>query len=226
MNCGICGQELNVPLKPETLDCGGDCLKCMADNGDPECIETLSRFHAPETRADQIHAYEVCRVRQARDNDLPVRGWPFIFVAVVTFLLSCLTSFVGFAVGFTGSGTGLASTATDLTSYSMMIALPTFLVVGAFSRRALAWVYWILYASTSVGVYMLDTANIRVPPPPLVSALPPLVSGKRAFGAMFGLEAILYLILAILAEVMFRVERRRRAALARRAIGLSEIPDK
>ena len=39
--CRICGQELNVPLRPETLDCGGDCLKCMADSGDPECVETL-----------------------------------------------------------------------------------------------------------------------------------------------------------------------------------------
>ena len=39
--CRICGQELNVPLKPETLDCSGDCLKCMADSGDPECVERL-----------------------------------------------------------------------------------------------------------------------------------------------------------------------------------------
>jgi anti-anti-sigma factor len=39
--CRICGQELNIPFKPETLDCGGDCLKCMADSGDPECVETL-----------------------------------------------------------------------------------------------------------------------------------------------------------------------------------------
>jgi anti-anti-sigma factor len=39
--CRICGQELNVPLKPETLDCGGDCLKCMANSGDPVCVETL-----------------------------------------------------------------------------------------------------------------------------------------------------------------------------------------
>lgn len=39
--CRICGQALNAPSKPETLDCGGDCLKCMADSGDPECVETL-----------------------------------------------------------------------------------------------------------------------------------------------------------------------------------------
>jgi len=39
--CRICGQELNVSAKPETLDCGGDCLKCMADSGDPECVEML-----------------------------------------------------------------------------------------------------------------------------------------------------------------------------------------
>jgi anti-anti-sigma factor len=39
--CRICGQTLNVTSKPETLDCGGDCLKCMADSGDPECVEML-----------------------------------------------------------------------------------------------------------------------------------------------------------------------------------------
>ena len=39
--CRICGQTLNVPSKSETLDCGGDCLKCMADSGDSECVEML-----------------------------------------------------------------------------------------------------------------------------------------------------------------------------------------
>jgi anti-anti-sigma factor len=39
--CRICGQTLNVSSKPETLDCGGDCLKCMADSGDAECVEML-----------------------------------------------------------------------------------------------------------------------------------------------------------------------------------------
>jgi hypothetical protein len=44
--CRICGETLNVPSKPETLDCGGDCLKCMADSGDPECVEMLRQTFA------------------------------------------------------------------------------------------------------------------------------------------------------------------------------------
>jgi hypothetical protein len=64
MKCGICGQELNVPLKPETGDCGGDCLKCMADFDDPECVEILRRLNDPRTRAQEIERYEADRVRQ------------------------------------------------------------------------------------------------------------------------------------------------------------------
>jgi hypothetical protein len=39
--CLTCGVVLNQPGKPETEDCGGDCLKCMAEAGDPDCIEAL-----------------------------------------------------------------------------------------------------------------------------------------------------------------------------------------
>jgi len=65
MKCRICGQELNIPFKPETLDCGGDCLKCMADSGDPECEETLRRLLDPDTRKREIDAYEAYRTRDA-----------------------------------------------------------------------------------------------------------------------------------------------------------------
>lgn len=40
-HCGVCKQELDVPLAPETLDCGGDCLRCMADAGDPDCVASM-----------------------------------------------------------------------------------------------------------------------------------------------------------------------------------------
>lgn len=45
-NCNICGCEMNVPNQPETLDCGGDCLKCMAEAGDPEAVRTMIKLHA------------------------------------------------------------------------------------------------------------------------------------------------------------------------------------
>lgn len=46
-HCQICGVPLDQPDKPETLDCGGDCLKCMADvAGDPDCIEAMEEIEA------------------------------------------------------------------------------------------------------------------------------------------------------------------------------------
>lgn len=38
--CGICGRTLNDGT-PESLDCGGDCLRCMADAGDPDAQAAL-----------------------------------------------------------------------------------------------------------------------------------------------------------------------------------------
>ena len=37
--CRICGQVLN--LDEQSMDCGGDCVRCMAEAGDPECVETM-----------------------------------------------------------------------------------------------------------------------------------------------------------------------------------------
>jgi hypothetical protein len=37
MNCHICKRELDQPGKPDTKDCGGDCLRCMAHCGDTDC---------------------------------------------------------------------------------------------------------------------------------------------------------------------------------------------
>lgn len=41
--CGICGVAL-TPGESLRKDCGGDCLLCMADAGDPSCIETAYRL--------------------------------------------------------------------------------------------------------------------------------------------------------------------------------------
>ena len=45
MNCLICCRKLNVPDEPDSLDCGGDCLRCMAEMGDPECVLSLAKKH-------------------------------------------------------------------------------------------------------------------------------------------------------------------------------------
>lgn len=45
MICLICKRELDQPNKPDTKDCGGDCLRCMARYGDdPECVEEMDRI--------------------------------------------------------------------------------------------------------------------------------------------------------------------------------------
>lgn len=43
MRCNTCKVELNQPDKPGTQDCGGDCTRCMAECGDPECIATMQK---------------------------------------------------------------------------------------------------------------------------------------------------------------------------------------
>lgn len=40
--CHICQRTLNVPEEPDTLDCGGDCLSCMATAGDPDCADAMA----------------------------------------------------------------------------------------------------------------------------------------------------------------------------------------
>lgn len=40
-HCAICGRPLDVADDPLSVDCGGDCLGCMADCGDPDCVAAV-----------------------------------------------------------------------------------------------------------------------------------------------------------------------------------------
>lgn len=42
--CQICGQILSQEEKPETEDCGGHCLGCMAKAGDPDAIAAMRQI--------------------------------------------------------------------------------------------------------------------------------------------------------------------------------------
>ena len=44
-NCLICGRVLNNPQDALSEDCGGDCLQCMADSGDPDCITEVESLN-------------------------------------------------------------------------------------------------------------------------------------------------------------------------------------
>lgn len=39
--CNICKCDLDNMRDLTTLDCGGDCLLCMAECGDPSCLKTI-----------------------------------------------------------------------------------------------------------------------------------------------------------------------------------------
>lgn len=50
-HCKICKGPLNVPDRPETEDCGGDCLMCMAVIGeDPDCEHALVQAFAADIK--------------------------------------------------------------------------------------------------------------------------------------------------------------------------------
>jgi hypothetical protein len=52
--CGICGGLLDVPGDDGTRDCGGDCLRCMAEAGDPDCVSATEEV--PSRVADTATA--------------------------------------------------------------------------------------------------------------------------------------------------------------------------
>jgi thioester reductase-like protein len=42
----ICERELNIETHRRGIDCGAHCLQCMADAGDPDCIEQIPKIEA------------------------------------------------------------------------------------------------------------------------------------------------------------------------------------
>ncbi len=77
--CKTCGGPLNDPHNMrETLDCGGDCLKCMASFGDQDCINTMTTLHGVNSKGvamlketwTQLSAY-----MNPEHPDADERGW-------------------------------------------------------------------------------------------------------------------------------------------------------
>jgi hypothetical protein len=42
--CRMCKRPLNQFGDPTTRDCDGDCLRCMAEIGDPDCIAAMTKI--------------------------------------------------------------------------------------------------------------------------------------------------------------------------------------
>ncbi len=58
MKCNFCKSELNDPSRPESWDCGGDCIECMAEVvDDPDCVAFMTRLRSPATREDALADY-------------------------------------------------------------------------------------------------------------------------------------------------------------------------
>lgn len=73
--CNICGVETQDTESSPTLDCGGDCLSCMAEAGDLDCIETMYRFLKEENRdltyqRDELLAYAKCEEARTCGEDI------------------------------------------------------------------------------------------------------------------------------------------------------------
>jgi hypothetical protein len=44
----ICERDLNIESHRRGIDCGADCLQCMAATGDPECVEEIPKVEVSE----------------------------------------------------------------------------------------------------------------------------------------------------------------------------------
>jgi hypothetical protein len=78
VKCDTCGRLLDVPSDPRSTNCGGDCLQCMADAGDPDCIKSIAALcicarcakydgcpNAAPPPDDGVHGYEgICTDRR------------------------------------------------------------------------------------------------------------------------------------------------------------------
>lgn len=49
--CNICHVLLSQEDDPSTKDCGGDCLRCMADCGDLDCAREMVAYGFEEYRS-------------------------------------------------------------------------------------------------------------------------------------------------------------------------------
>lgn len=53
--CGICKRSLDNPDDPLSKDCGGDCVDCMAEAGDPDAV--IARLALALQKAVGVYQY-------------------------------------------------------------------------------------------------------------------------------------------------------------------------
>ena len=70
--CTMCETPLDIPGRPWTRSCGGDCLACMADVGDPDCVAAMAAIVAVEG------AVPADRITHRSDGPVDSEGKPFL----------------------------------------------------------------------------------------------------------------------------------------------------
>ena len=81
--CQYCKRLLDDPKDPTTRDCGGDCLRCMAQIGeDPDCIIEILNIRI-EAQADALKKARELR-HGIRDAGVK-RTTPRLYAAVIAF---------------------------------------------------------------------------------------------------------------------------------------------
>jgi hypothetical protein len=73
--CQLCKRVLDDPADATTRNCGGDCLKCMAEIGeDPDCIRALREITKAGNFSDEAPFCPVCIAFVAEGHDLTPDG--------------------------------------------------------------------------------------------------------------------------------------------------------
>ncbi len=53
--CLTCKKKMHTGNGPDPdLSCGGDCTACMADSGDPDCIESMYQWYKDRYAAEKV----------------------------------------------------------------------------------------------------------------------------------------------------------------------------
>ena len=67
-HCRICGRELNVEGDRSSVDCGGDCVRCLAECGDKDCKRIMDHLRRHSycpwncEHLDVLEGKALCRV--------------------------------------------------------------------------------------------------------------------------------------------------------------------
>lgn len=69
--CSICQKTLDNPFDALSKDCGGDCVLCMAECDDPECIKGVKEAMAEGKPTLDTEQDRIKRIVYPKHDDRP-----------------------------------------------------------------------------------------------------------------------------------------------------------